>query len=1352
MHVNSVTSSKNTIIVIRKVLISIFSLFALFANAQTGKLFDADKQLSSSFINQVYLDRDGFMWVVTRNGLNKYDGYQFHIIKKEQENGNGMASNYVNCMTQDANGLFYLGMYGALQTYDGKTFRDVEVKDLEGRKVICYITSFLIRKNGEVLAGTSGHGLLRITDRGHAVQQNGPLRDIHTIHAMAEDSRGHLWIITRSHGLLEYDGKKAKHYFTDADQNTLTSICIDQTGDIYVGTSNNGVYILSNKDNAFRHLDVSGTKHVSSLYCLRDGRIMFGYDGLGLGIYNPKTGVLSDNPYISRDVDLSMSKVYSIVEDSRGNIWLGLMQKGIFMQPHSTTGFQYMGYKLGQRNHIGQACVNSTIIDSHGRCWVGTDKDGLYCLDPDQRPLHHFKDGGFPSTVMSIAEDSLGRIWIGSYSEGFGYLDPSGTNYHKYPQYTTSSGFSIQATSNDVWIATMGQGLLRIGLKDNQLRTYTMNERASEVSSVNSIANNYISKISISPDGKRLYAATTMGVCCLDIEKESWTNLFGKNCLNYGTPCRIVKEYGGKLWIGTNDGLNCYDIQKRRLQVYTTEDGLADNGICSIEVDKQGRLWISTDHGLCCHNPETGLTENYFVDDGLQSNEFSDGSSWVHKRGVMLFGGVAGINWFRPEQVHQDKWEAKVSLVSFIVNRKPINSNTLSGNRQICDTTVIASNRFTLSHHDNSFAIQFSTLTYDNPEHIAYHYSINGEAFTRLHAGVNELTFTHLSPGTYRFRVKAERNHEMTAEREFTVVIRPAWYQTTWAYLLYLLAICGLVWYYITDRRRKEQARLTLQEHIHTEQMGEAKLRFFMNISHEIRTPMTLIITPLLSLMKQDNDPQRQGIYETIKRNAERILHLINQMMDLRKIDKGMMQMRMQETDLVGFVGDIHSLFQHQAETKHIRLHYEHDTDRLPVWIDRQNFDKVIVNILSNAFKFTPSGGEIGIRVSHDANHAHIFISDNGENIPQDKLDKIFERFYQTPSHTNDRNVGTGIGLDLTRSLVELHYGDIKARNLTPADSSQYLENFQSGVLFTVSIPLGNSHLKPEEIMESQEEETISPMAELEDPEDTFSVEEPLKDPLSGKKVIVIAEDDDEIRDFLEKELGTDYDIHSCANGREALAEIYRCSPDIVVSDVMMPEMDGNTLCTQLKLNPQTNHLPVILLTAKNRDEDKLEGLETGADAYIVKPFNMDILRRTIHNLIGARQLMRQKYGRTEQLESQVEEMKMKSPDEKLLDRIMATVNKHLNDSDLSVDMIASEVGVSRVHLHRKMKELTGQTPHNFIRSLRIKQAAHLLSTQNMNITEVVYACGFSNPTSFSTIFKSVYGMTPREYMREHQK
>ena len=525
---------------------------------------------------------------------------------------------------------------------------------------------------------------------------------------------------------------------------------------------------------------------------------------------------------------------------------------------------------------------------------------------------------------------------------------------------------------------------------------------------------------------------------------------------------------------------------------------------------------------------------------------------------------------------------------------------------------------------------------------------------------------------------------------------------------------------------------------MHAEQMGEAKLKFFMNISHEIRTPMTLIITPLLSLMKNDDDPQRMGIYKTIKRNAERILNLINQMMDLRKIDKGMMQMRMQETDLVEFVGDIRTLFENQATAKQITLNYEHDTDRLPVWIDRGNFDKVIVNILSNAFKFTPMGGEINIRLTHDGQNANIAISDNGEKIPEDKLDKIFERFYQSPTNSNDRNLGTGIGLDLTRSLVELHYGAIKARNLT------------QGCEFTVSIPLGKEHLKPEEIMDQETAQTTE-LAELE----VQSLPQIEEGPVmrKGKRpVIIIAEDDDEIREYLIQELGKDYQIIACGNGRDALSEIYRNMPDLVLSDVMMPEMDGNTLCSQMKSNHSTNHIPVIMLTAKNRDEDKLQGLETGADAYIVKPFNMDILRHTIHNLINSHTLLRKKFGQTEKLEDRVDEIKVKSPNEKLLERVMSTINKHLDDSNLSVDMIAEEVGISRVHLHRKMKELTGQTPHDFIRNIRLKQAAKLLATQGMNISEVVYACGFSNAASFSTMFKSVYGMSPRDYMKEQQK
>ncbi|MBR5060541.1 MAG: helix-turn-helix domain-containing protein [Prevotella sp.] len=1323
----------------RKALLTFFILsISVSAYSQMGKLFDANQQLSSSFTSQVYLDNDGFIWSATRNGLNKYDGYQFRILKKEKAQQTGMASNYVNCIIQDRKGLFYMGMWGALQTYDGNKFQDVTVRSLDGQDVTCYVTCFVERQNGEIWAGTSGFGVLRFDDPQHAHQMGGVLKNIHTVNHLMEDDHGGLWVIDRDGGAIHIDGNTTHEYFYEAPiKSYLSKLCKDDKGNIYIGTKGFGLYRITNG----QVVKVEGTdgKQISTLYFSKQGQLIIGYDGEGVGIYDPTTGALTDNPYYSQEVDLSKSKVLSITEDRSGNLWLGLLQKGLYMQPGTPMGFHYMGYKLGPRNKISSACVISTFIDSHGRIWIGTDKDGLYSFDSNFNLLKHYKDY-FPASIMTIREDLNGRIWIGSYREGGGWIDPTNKQYHNY-NFGLSNGLSIfdidVDKNNNLWIATMGNGLVKLDQNTGKLKSYLMNEGAPTNPKINSITNDYISQISLSPDNKRIYVATTMGVCCLDIATENWTSVFGKNCLNYGTPVRIAREYSGQLWIGSNDGLYAYDLQNKELKLYTTEKGLADNGIASIEQDKQGKLWVATDHGLCCLDLKTGQTRNFFIDNGLQSNEFSDGASWSTPTGIMLFGGVGGITWFDPSEIQQAKWDATVELTAFSVNGEQVNSLTRSGIYQVTDTAVIASHRFDLSHNDNSFTIQLSTLTYDNPEHITYMYGINNEPFVRLQPGVNEITFSHLSPGTYHFKVKAERNNIETPEREFTIIVHSPWYRTWWAYLLYLAALFTAIYLYLANRRRKEQDRLKLQEHIHAEEMGEAKLRFFMNISHEIRTPMTLILTPLLTLMKEDHDPQRQGIYETIKRNAERILSLVNQIMDLRKIDKGMMQMRMQETDLVAFVKDIHSLFNQQANAKSISLNYEHDSKELPVWVDRKHFDKVIVNILSNAFKFTPAGGEIDIRLTHDEHNATIAIRDNGEKIPEDKIDKIFERFYQTPSTTNDRNTGTGIGLDLARSLVELHYGAISAHNL------------DKGCEFVVSIPLGNAHLKPDEIITENEEGTPE-MVDFNEPEEMMTIDEPKEKQPNEKLTVVIAEDDDEIRDYLKTELSQDYDIHDCSNGRDALAEVYSCNPDIVVSDIMMPEMDGNMLCTKLKANPTTNHIPIILLTAKNRDEDKLEGLEVGADAYIVKPFNMDILRRTIINLINERRLLKQKYGKTEQLEEQISEVKMKSPDEKLLERVMKTINKHLNNSDLCVDMIAEEVGISRVHLHRKMKELTGQTPHDFIRNIRLKQAATLLATKNMNITEVVYACGFSNAASFSTMFKNVYGMSPREYMRNH--
>ena len=1330
-------------------LILAFSLLSpLLAHAQMGKFYGADAQLSSSYTNQVYLDRDGFIWVPTRNGLNRYDGYQFQLYNKEKYPD--MASNYVNCITQDRHGLFYIGMYGAFQTYNGSTFKNVSVKDLRGQVIPVYVTCFVERKSGEVLAGTSGHGLIKVDSPAEAHQLNGDLKEVETINDMIEDRKGLLWIVTAHRGVLVYDGKKVVRRLLgdDAHRFVVRRVCEDRNGVIYIGTFGDGLYRLAGE--GFTRVAGTEGKSVISLYCNDSGKLMIGYDGDGVAILDTRTGLMTDNPYYSRSVDLTKAKVASITEDFGGNLWLGMTQKGLFMYPNTFAVFGYMGYKLGPLNTIGQACVLCTLCDSKGRWWIGTDKDGIYQLNPDGKMVRHYNTG-VPSIVVTMGEDSQGRIWVGSFQEGCGWIDASGA-YHPLPglqeKGTSAFGFASDRKGN-TWIGTLGNGLLRLS-SDGQQKFYKMLAQADEDHKANCIANDFISKISLSPDGKRIYAATSMGLSCLDIDKESWTSCFGVNCLLYGNSVRIAKEYGGVVWIGTNDGLYKYDLKTREMKRLTKEDGLSDNSIVSIEQDLKGKLWIGTEHGLNCHDPKTGQTESFFSDNGLQANEFSDGASSITPEGVMLFGGVGGVTWFDPEKIVHNDWKAKVRITSFLINGIPVSTGTKSGSYQVCDTTVIASDRFDLSYRDNSFAIQLSTLTYHNPEHITYLYSINGEEYVRLQPGQNEITFSHLSPGTYRFVVKAERNNQQTQERAFTVVVHHPWWSTWWAYCLYALLIGVLVWYYLRLRNQQEQARLRLQEHIHAEEMGEAKLRFFMNMSHEIRTPMTLIVTPLLSLMKRDKDPERRSVYETIRRNAERILSLINQMMDLRKIDKGMMQMRMQETDLVGFVGELYSLFEHQADARRIHFTYSHADETLPVWIDRKQFDKVIVNILSNAFKFTPVGGQIHIDVAQQDGNARIAISDNGEQIPEDKLQHIFERFYQTTSTVNDSNTGTGIGLDLTRALVELHHGSIEANNLNGKQPKAPGQVIDEGVEFVVTIPLGDDHLKPDEIADDVPEEKLI-TAELIAEEEEQVPQKPLVASDSSPK-IVVAEDDHEIREFLIKELSSDFEVVGCENGREALGKTLKLLPDLVLSDIMMPEMDGNTLCATLKSNPQTNHIPVILLTAKNRDEDQLEGLETGADAYVTKPFNMDILRRTIVNLISTRQHLRLKYGRNDQLEEKVDEIEMKSPDEKLLERVMRVINQNISNSDLSVDSIATEVGISRVHLHRKMKELTGQTPHEFIRRIRLKQAAKLLSAGDINVTEVMYACGFSNAASFSTIFKKYYGMSPREYMQENQK
>ena len=1341
-------------------LMSFFCLTAQNMMAQRSKLFNSDNQLSSSLATQVFQDSNGFIWIATRNGLNVYDGYNFTVIRKTKEDNRGLSSNYINCITQDAQGHILLGTNNSLLLYNGKSFANIPLLDSNNQPISTYVTQVYRLKNNDIAVVTSGYGIMVKKEDAEACYAiKGEVENLKFIHKILEDKEGRLWIILENGKLYRADKKgKLTKQIPGTETLEAQDIKQDAKGNIYLATKDNGLYILKQGSTVFTKIPGISNLPIDNIYISRDQRIYIGCDGMGIFVYNPVTGITLDNPLFSRKINLAKTKVTSIIEDFTGNIWVSMMQKGVLMQPQTQCDFNYMGFRLGNRNVIGENSVTSLCVNQGNQVWVGTDKDGLYLFDLKTGSINgHFFNN---TTVLALCKDQKGRTWVGTYTDGIGFIDAGGSFHPFNLGFGKQIGiFDIQKDpQGNVWFATMGEGLFRLS-QDGNIKQWKAQYGADNNLKKNSIPNDYLAKLSISKDGKRVFVATSVGLACYDQQKNSWTSTFGGvNCLNKGCFSHCVySDSKNRVWFGTEDGAICYDPKKgfAHPKIYNTELGLSDNSVASIIEDYKGRIWIGTTCGLNQVDTEKGTINKYYSDNGLQSNEFSDAAACTLWGGKMLvMGGTGGINWFDTDKVKQHPWQAKVTISGLLVGNKPVARNMESGIYTITDKGVYNSDKFSLSHEDNTFTIQLSTLTYNNVEQISYAYSINGEDWRTIQPGINELSFSHMPAGTYKFRVKAICNGYETPVKEFSIIVHPAWYASIWAKFCYLLAFLWLCLLYIKHRKRKIEDQLVLQQHIHAEEMGEAKLKFFMNISHEIRTPLTLILTPLFTLIKEDKDAHRQGIYDMMRKNSERILHLINQMMDLRKIDKGQMVMHMSETDMVAFIGDEYKLFCQQAVAKSIQFTFEHEDEALPVWIDRDNFDKVLMNVLSNAFKFTPAGGRIRITLSHSPHHVRIAIKDSGKGIQEDKLETIFQRFYQSTTSSNDRNVGTGIGLDLTRSLVELHYGTITAANNNTLDEADWTEGSQ----FLIMLPLGNDHLKPEEMTDAPEPQAAEEIKELEE-----NIEEENEENAANgteedfmskvKSTIAVVEDDEAIRDFLKTQLQETYNILTFCNGKEALPEIIKQKPDLVISDIMMPEMDGNTLCTKIKNNVNTNHIPVILLTAMSREEDQLTGLQSGADAYVVKPFNIDILRRTIINLLNVRRTLKNKFtGSESQSDKQLAIEKDQSPKDQLMEQVMKVINDNMDNEDLSVDMIAREVGLSRVHLHRRMKELTNQTPHAFIRNTRLQYAEKLLSHSNKTISDIMFTCGFSNPASFSTMFKNLYGSSPRDYMQAHRK
>ena len=754
-------------------------LFSIQTWAQSGKLFNTDNQLSSNLATQVFQDKSGFIWIATRNGLNTYDGYHITVIKKNMSNFLGLNSNYINSIAQDEKEHILLGTNNSLLEFTGSEFLKIPMLDSKGEELATYVKQVYPLKNKDVAVATSGYGIMiKKIDAHECHAMKGEVEKLKYIHKLLEDKRGRLWIITEDGKLYrkETNGRVTSH-FAGTEGVGAQDIQQDALGNIYLASKNQGVHLLRAGSNVFTRISSIGNLPIDNIYISRNNKLYIGCDGLGIYVYDPQTGFLQDNPLFSRLVNLAKSKITSIIEDNQGNIWVSMLQKGVFMQSNIQNDFNYMGFRLGNRNVIGENCVTSLSINQGNQVWVGTDKDGLYLFNIATRSVEgHFLN---QSTVLTLCKDQQGRTWVGTYTDGLGYMDAAGSFHPVDLGISKSVGiFDIkQDPQGNIWIATMGEGLFCLQ-KDGSRRNYKAKYGADNNLKVNSLPNDYLIKMALSKDGNHVYIATSVGLACLDRKRNSWVSTFkGINCLNKNSFSHCVfVDSKDHVWYGTEDGAFCFDFRKGiEPKHYSTAQGLTDNGVASITEDNKGKIWLGTNSGLNMLNPKDGSIIRFYTESGLQSNEFSDASVCTTQDGkTILMGGSGGLNWFQADQVRQHPWQAKVVISGFVVNNKAVTPGMESGSYTITDSWVTVAREFNLSHDDNTFSLQLSTLTYNDVEQISYVYSINGDAWRTVPAGQNELAFSHMAPGSYKYRIKAICNGYETPVKEFTIIVHPA--------------------------------------------------------------------------------------------------------------------------------------------------------------------------------------------------------------------------------------------------------------------------------------------------------------------------------------------------------------------------------------------------------------------------------------------------------------------------------------------------------------------------------------------------------------------------------------------------
>ena len=1327
------------------------------AQSYQFKHLEVSDGLSNNSVNTICKDRDGFMWFGTATGLNRYDGYTFKIYQHAENDPESLPDNYITDIVEMPDGRFWINTARGYVLFDKEQdcfITDVTgfMKNLESGGVPEQV---FVDREGNTCLSVAGEGCYRYKEGGKAtffsyVEHSLPEYGVTQI---AECSDGLLLIyntgllVCLDHATLAIKWKfdEIKKYIP-AGKTIEFSLFVDRDNCIWA-YSLMGIWAYDCGTKSWRTdlTAIWSSRPDVIIHAVAqdiEGRIWVGKDYDGIDVFEKETGkVTSLVAHDDNGRSLSHNTIYDLYADRDGIMWVGTYKKGVSY--YSESIFKFNMYEWGDITCIEQADEN--------KLWLGTNDHGILLWNRftgKAEPFWRDAERQLPNPVVSMLKSKDGKLWVGTFNGGLYCMNGSQVRSYKEGVGNALASNNVWALVEDdkgrIWIASLGGGLQCLEPSSGTFETYTSNNSA--------LLENNVTSLCWGDDNTLFFGTANQGVGMMDMRTREIKKVQGQSGsmkMSNDAVNHVYKDSRGLIWIATREGLNVYDVRRHLFLDLSPVAEAKGSFIAAITEDQERNMWVSTSRKVIRVTVASDGKGSYLFDsraynseDGLQNCDFNQRSIKTLHNGIIVIGGLYGVNVFAPDHIRYNKMLPNVMFTGLSLFDEAVKVGQSYGGRVLIEKELNDVENVEFDYKQNIFSVSFASDNYNLPEKTQYMYKLEGfnNDWLTLPLGVHNVTFTNLAPGKYVLRVKAINSDGYVGMKEATlgIVVNPPFWMSWWAYLLYAI---GLVVVFFLARYRmlkREREKFHLQqienEVAKNEEINNMKFRFFTNVSHELRTPLTLIISPLEGMLKETTDELQSTRLQLMYRNAQRLLHLVNQLLDFRKGEMSTHQLSLSEGDIISYVHSVCNSFLLMADKKHIQFSFFSGIDTFSMAFDADKVGKIVMNLLSNAFKFTPEGGRVTVMIEHVAgtpDMLEIKIADTGIGISDVDKEHIFERFYQADHKGVEETTGNGIGLSLVRDFVTLHEGEVKV-----------FDNIGTGSVFVIQFPV--KHVETQVQLPPETGISIGEEEDKEIKEETREETERKDFPL-----LLIVDDNEDFRIFMRYSLELQYRVKLAVNGNEAWEMMQEELPDLVISDVMMPQMDGNELCRLIKQDKRIAHIPVILLTARQNTEAKLEGLQTGADDYVTKPFNMTILVLRIRKLIELSRYHRVTQGMIDPAPS---EIVITSLDEKLIEKAIKYVEDNMSRTELSVEELSRELGMSRVHLYKKLLQITGKTPIEFIRVIRLKRAAQLLRESQLHVSEVAFEVGFNNPKYFSRYFKDEFGVLPSVYQEKEGK